>query len=73
MENNKQPQKRVCKNCLKEDFRIFAGKWGKDKRYVNLDGKNWNGNVCPSCNNVRVRYKMRERRERNDNGTGNQT
>ena len=73
MQDNKIPEKRVCKKCLQEDYRILAGKWGKDKKYVNLEGKNWNGNTCPKCNVVRVRYKIRELRDNRKESSGNGT
>lgn len=63
MEDAVKNLKRICKVCLKEDFRVLAGHFGKDKRWMNVQGGYWNGNVCPKCNVIRVRHTMRRVRD----------
>lgn len=42
---------KICKICnelkLRIQFGTFTAK--KDKRWVDGDGKMWNGRVCPQC------------------------
>jgi len=46
-----ESNKRICKTCNKIKERISAGKFpnNKDKRYVDENGKQWTGSVCPDC------------------------
>ena len=52
-----------CKMCAEEKQRYKSGMFpnGKDFRYVDEQGKQWNGKLCPGCQckkNAR-RQKMR--------------
>ncbi len=42
---------RICKQCHKIKPRVAAGKFpnGKDTKYVDDNGKQWTGSVCPDC------------------------
>lgn len=48
-------QKKQCKVCSEIKYRIQMGKFasGKDKRWVDDTGKQWNGFVCPDCQRKR--------------------
>jgi hypothetical protein len=53
---------RKCKDCGELKNRIQDGKFssGRDKRWLDETGKQWNGSVCPNCqrNRVKLRVKM---------------
>jgi len=54
---------RLCKSCKILKTRTEAGKYNiKDKKYTDESGKLWNGSTCPSCNQERVKIKMRIKR-----------
>lgn len=60
MEQNKT----FCKICKQLKFRIEDGKFpdGKNKKWKDESGKQWNGKYCYSCNLIRVKTKMKEKR-----------
>lgn len=51
----------VCKQCGETKKRINAGKYanGKDIRWVDETGKQFNGLTCPSCHKNKVKNKKR--------------
>lgn len=54
---------RICKTCRQLKTRIESGKYNtKDKKYLDQDGKAWNGSNCPSCNKDRLKNHMRTKR-----------
>ena len=56
-----ESNKRVCKNCSELKVRTEAGKFNKkDKKWVDENGKLWNGSLCPSCVVVKNRMRWRE-------------
>lgn len=50
----------ICKVCGQLKKKIEAGKYpkGKTKKYVNEQGKLWNGKMCPDCNVARAKKTM---------------
>lgn len=50
-----------CKGCAKECKRYRAGKYsnGKDTRYVDEQGKEFNGHTCPHCHKNKVSQRKR--------------
>ena len=53
-----------CKKCLVMKNRILAGKYpnGKDKKWVDENGNEWNGKTCPTCHKAKQReYQKRIR------------
>lgn len=51
-ENQKKPDTlAVCKSCGETKVRNPAGKFpnGRDTKYVDAEGKQWNGKKCSSC------------------------
>lgn len=60
--------KRKCKKCLQEKDRVAAGKFpnGRDKKWAELNGKLWNGNICGDCNVSRANETMKKLRNRED-------
>lgn len=55
---------RKCKVCTEEKLRILSGRFPnkKDKQWVGVEGKLWNGNVCPQCHQIRVAEQTKEKR-----------
>jgi hypothetical protein len=54
---------RTCKKCHHIKTRIQDGFFDaeeKNKRFVDTEGKLWNGNTCPSCNHDRVKIEMQK-------------
>lgn len=51
MLDTKRYDLRKCRNCQEMVPRIANGKYpnGKDTKYVDLNGSQWNGNYCPKC------------------------
>ena len=46
---------RKCKSCGEDKTRTLAGKYNlKDKKWVDEDGKLWNGSTCPKCHKDKV-------------------
>lgn len=61
---NEAKDKRICRECRVIKTRVGAGRYpnGKDTKWVDEHGKQWNGNMCPSCFKYRTRFKTKERR-----------
>lgn len=58
--------KTICKTCGQLKDRIEAGKFNtKDRKWVDNEGKLWNGKVCGPCNSNRVKELMRNKRNEN--------
>jgi len=55
---------RKCKKCQALKLRILDGKYynGRDKRWLDEEGKIWNGSTCPPCNVERARLTMKRLR-----------
>jgi hypothetical protein len=60
-------KQKECKQCNKQSGWVRMGKFPKGKiyRYVNENGQYWNGKVCPECNLIRIKNKMKELRNGN--------
>ncbi len=56
--------RKKCKVCGEEKNRIAAGKFpnNRDKRWIQDDGKLWNGLTCGDCNVKASFNKMRKHR-----------
>lgn len=42
----------TCKRCKQDKTAILVGRWGrygKEKKWVDSNGKTFNGKVCPMC------------------------
>lgn len=52
-----------CKSCGKTCKRILAGRYsnGKDKRWVDEQGKEFNGHRCPACHLDQVKDRKKKR------------
>lgn len=50
-----------CKVCQQVKNRYFAGKYpsGKDSRYIDDAGKEWNGHCCGVCHKSKVGQRKR--------------
>lgn len=58
-----ETNKRQCKICKDLKDRTLQGKFNeKDKKWVDPEGKLWNGSVCPPCNRDRVKNLMKKLR-----------
>lgn len=67
MENSSsEVDKRQCKACGEFKIRIRSGRYpnAKDSVFVDIEGKQWSGNVCPQCHVERTKNKQKERRKR---------
>jgi len=56
-----------CKLCNQVQPAYYDGLFGdgKTKKFVNADGQQWNGRICPTCQVECARLNMREKRKRN--------
>jgi hypothetical protein len=53
----------TCRLCEQIKLRRFVGKFDdKNKKYVDDQGKLWNGRVCPQCHSDRSRSNMKRLR-----------
>jgi hypothetical protein len=61
---SKESNLRKCKKCQVLKIRILDGKYdnGRDKRWLDDEGKIWNGSLCPLCNVERARTTMKRLR-----------
>lgn len=61
-----QVQYLVCKICSRELKRFNQGKYpnGRDYKYINEDGRQWNGRSCPDCHSASVAAKSKSIRDR---------
>lgn len=51
-----------CKICKEIKTRVLAGKWGNCKKWVDTEGKLFNGKTCPNCVKSRCKEDMRKLR-----------
>ena len=49
-----------CKECGLTKVRLLSGKRGKDKIWVDENGREFNGKLCPACHSERVAKRKRE-------------
>lgn len=56
--------KGVCKICKETYVKIIVGlsNNGKNIKYVDENGKRWNGLVCPACHKEEIRKRGLEKR-----------
>lgn len=66
-----EQQWKHCKVCGELKLRINAGTFGtyneknkKDKRWVDVEGKQWMGQTCPPCNVERAKAYQKQRLEK---------
>jgi hypothetical protein len=52
-----------CRTCGKLEVRKHSGSFdGKNKRFVDSEGKLWNGRNCSSCHRNKVKVQTKEKR-----------
>ena len=53
-----------CRKCGKLEIRRQDGYFpdGKNKRFVNNEGRQWSGRSCPGCVRSRVRNQIKQKR-----------
>jgi hypothetical protein len=52
-----------CSECGRIEVRKHAGSFdGKNKKFVDAQGKLWNGRKCPSCHKNKVKTQIKEKR-----------
>jgi hypothetical protein len=61
-------QSKLCKVCNELKTRIQFGTFTdkKDKRWVDGDGKMWNGRMCPQCQVIKAAENMKKLRGKTD-------
>lgn len=61
-------QKKQCKDCGELKDRIQFGKFGegRNKRWIDNNGKQWMGYYCPDCNKKRALANMHRLRNKPD-------
>lgn len=53
----------TCKKCGATGLKITQGKYNfKNAKYVDSEGKAWNGRVCPKCHRENMRERMKGKR-----------
>lgn len=59
----------TCRKCGKLEVRQQDGYFpdGRNKKFVNAEGKQWSGRACPDCVIKRVRTQIKERRQKAKN------
>jgi len=64
MEQNNDYSIIVCKVCEKECRRYFAGRYpnGKDKRWIDNNGREFSGKVCPDCHANKCAKRVAKKR-----------
>lgn len=55
----------VCKSCKQPFERIMAGKYpdGRNKKWVDAEGREFCGLTCPSCHSSRVAVRNKNKRK----------
>lgn len=54
---------KICKGCNEPKIHILDVKYDyKNKRYIDEEGRQWNGRFCPSCHNLKMKSHMRGKR-----------
>lgn len=58
-----------CRKCGKLEVRKQDGYFpdGRNKRFVNAEGKQWSGRACPDCVCKRVSAQVKEKRQKAKN------
>ena len=52
-----------CKACGKLEVRRHVGSFDtKNKKFVDANGKLWNGRKCPACHKNKVKTAVKEKR-----------
>lgn len=52
-----------CVGCGRLEVRRHSGSFdGRNKRFVDSNGKLWNGRKCPACHKNKVKTQTKERR-----------
>ena len=56
----------VCKKCNQQKVRNPAGKFhnGRDKKFVDAEGKLWNGKTCSACQALKMKNHQRVKRSK---------
>lgn len=60
-----QTKRCICSVCQIEKTKIAYGTFKADKshrRFLDYNGRQWNGNCCPTCHANRVKVNMRIKR-----------
>jgi len=63
----------TCRKCGKLEIRKQDGYFpdGRNKRFVDAEGLQWNGRVCGQCHSSKVKIQVKEKRKRDkDAATG---
>lgn len=68
--NEKEIILSTCRGaCGKQKLRISAGKFDDhNRKWVDGDGKTWNGRICPSCHIDRMKERMKIKRSKKVDG-----
>lgn len=71
MEQNTDYSIIVCKVCRHECKRYFAGRYpnGKDKRWIDINGREFSGKVCPDCHARKCAERVAVKRSKNKKKT----
>lgn len=58
-----------CRKCVKLEVRKQEGYFpdGRNKRFVNAEGRQWSGRACPICVRNRVKVSIKEKRQKAKN------
>lgn len=58
-----------CRKCGKLEVRKQDGYFpdGRNKRFVNLEGAQWNGRKCPGCQQKNSKVHIQEKRKKAKN------
>lgn len=56
----------ICKICKEEKTRIRDGMFpnGKDPRFIDKNGIQWNGRECPDCHKSKNKVRIKNRRHK---------
>jgi hypothetical protein len=59
-----ESNKTICKKCQQMKTRTEDGKYpnSKNKRYIDDQGKLWNGKTCPDCQKNKTKENMKQMR-----------
>ncbi len=71
MSETKESDLSTCRgSCEKLKVRKHDGSFdGKNKRFVDADGKLWNGRICPDCHKDKVKTRLKLKRADAKTGT----
>lgn len=54
----------TCKVCQQIKTKILNGSYSiNNKRYIDENGKKWNGNVCHECHKAQMKVAMQKLRD----------